>query len=547
MSLAGALGRLGREVRTSDASGTPAEPVFAAKTEPAAPPSRRVLSAEPGTYLVDSAELRERLALVSDEYGGSIELIVSSAHAMEPHVLTYEQRLKALRVSFKRRNATITEIAAIYASTAPAAAVTSDDTQEQRTMLRLIREAAGMGASDLKLIVNGDTCTVRYLVHGRGYNKHQLPAREGIELTRALYNSMLDQAGTQLNVLAEQDGQLRASFARAVGLAGARVATRPAKNRGFKLTMRLLPHDSDSGLTLERAGYSAAQVQDLLAMTERLQGVVILSGKTGSGKSTTLKLALEHLDERERGEVDIVTLEDPVEYDFRGVGIVQTPLIKDRDDPEDDRKAWPRGIANLMRHAPKIIMPGEIRDLASAIAAFDFAMSGHGVWTTFHAFSAEGILLRLDEWGLSRNLLLNPALVIGLVNQALVRVLCPQCKVPIKTRLGALPGAFAERVRTYTPVDGVYMQGPGCEACGQRGTRGRLIASEVIVPTEALMRAYAEHGALAARRFWARELGGVTKAAHVRTHIAAGLVDPAHAERDVDHLDADYRLLGVPT
>lgn len=507
----------------------------------------RVLSAEEGVYAIDSPELRERVALIADPLGGTPELVVSTAHVMEPHVLTYEQRLKMHRLTYTRRTATIAEISALYRSVANKIVVASDDTNEQRTMLRLIQEAADMGASDLKLIVDGDACYVRVLVHGRGYNKHELPAREGIELARTLYNSMLEQAGTQLNPLAEQDGQLRMKFARLVGLAGARVATRPARNRGLKLTIRLLPHDGDTAMTFESAGYEQVQRDDLLAMTERLQGVIILSGKTGSGKSTTLKLAMEHLDAREHGEVDIVTLEDPIEYDLRGRGIVQTPLIKDRDDPEDDKKAWPRGIANLMRHAPKIIMPGEIRDLASAIAAFDFAMSGHGVWTTFHAFQAEGILMRLDEWGVSRNLLLNPALVIGLVNQSLVRVLCPHCKLPIKDRLDTLQPAFAERVRTYTPVEGVYMQGPGCAVCNGRGTRGRLVSAEVIVPSEPYMRTYAEHGALAARRFWVRELHGLTKAAHVRKHIAQGLVDPAHAERDVDHLDADYRLLGVPT
>lgn len=506
----------------------------------------RILSAEQGTeYFIDHIALRERAVLIADPVGGSIQLVRSASHVMDSHVLTYEHKLKSLRTPYTTRNADVAEIARLWASVPKVETLGRDETRMQAQMLGYIRHAARRGASDLKLIINGNTCTIRELIHGRGYTRHTLPANEGRELAMALYNSMLDQAGVQLNDLAEQDGQLRPSFAHDAGLAGARVATRPAKNRGLMLTMRLLPHDGATHLTFESAGYLPQQKDDLLAMTECLQGVVVLSGKTGSGKTTLLKMCLEAVNDREDGEVDIITLEDPIEYDMQGMGIFQTPLVVNREDHDDIHRAWPRGIANLMRHAPKIIMPGEIRDVASAAAAFDFAMSGHGVWTTFHAFSAEGILLRLDEWGVRRELITNPALVIGLINQSLVRRLCPECKQPIKDHLDTLPAAFAQRVRKFTPIEGVYMKGPGCAACDHRGTAGRLVAAEVIVPDESFMRAYVDHGPLAARKHWAQNLNGMTKGAHVRAHITNGLVDPMHAERDVDHLDKDFRLLGV--
>jgi general secretion pathway protein E len=523
-------------------------PVFATKNFP------HVLSVEDGPYLVKDTKLREIACLLGSATRDEGRLMVSQAHALDPHVMSYEHRLKQAGFRYSRVQASPKEIAAVYAGTTEAGDGRADDTTQQKALLSIIADAAKMDVSDVKFVINGDWCHIRYIVHGRGRNVHQITAREGVQLVRTIYNSMLDGQGTSLNMLAEQDGTLRTEFAKLVGLAGARVATRPAKNNGLKLTMRLLPQERDGALTLESAGYTSEQAEALYGCTEQQQGVVLLSGRTGSGKSTTLRICLEHLDRREAGEIDIITIEDPIEYNYRGYdadnrggGIVQTPLVKNNDDPDDAKNAWPRGIANLMRHAPKIIMPGEIRDSASAIAAFDFAMSGHGVWTTFHAFSAEGILLRLDEWGVSRNLLLNPALVISLVNQSLVRRLCDTCKRPLAESLGEFTPAQRDRYTRFTPVIGVFVRGTdaNCPDCRGTGTAGRIIAAEVVTPTESYMQRYKDGGALAARRHWVHDLHGLTKVAHVRMHIAKGWVDPLHAERDVELLDHDHRHLEV--
>lgn len=516
-----------------------------------------VLSAEDGPYLVKDTKLRELVCLMADVNHTTGELLVSQAHQLAPEVTSYEALLKRNRFMFKRVLVTPREIAARYSETG-----SGDDNEdysvEQKRIVGYIIEARSMGAHDISMYINGAWCTIRYIIDGRGYNIHQIPAKEGLRLANALYHSMLEGTSTSLDIRAEQDGTLKNEYAAQAGVKGARVATRPGPVVGsLKLTMRLRGVNTGKSMRIEDGGYTPEQVDMIYGMTEHQQGVVIFSGPTNSGKSTTLQLALEHVDRREKGQLDIITIEDPIEDEFRGYdpdnrggGIYHTPLVKDNDDPEDAKKAWPRNIANLMRHAPKIIMPGEIRDFASAVAALDFAMSGHMEWTTFHAFSIEGILLRLDEWGVSRNMILNSQLIVGLINQKLVRRVCTECKVPLASvlndadevkRYGLTPKQI-ERFTTYLNVETAFISGekPTCKTCKGTGQKGRIIAAEVVVPTEEFMDAFRNGAAIAARRYWIQHMNGLTKLAHVIQHVNAGLVDPRHAEADVETLDRDH-------
>ncbi len=509
-----------------------------------------VLSDEEGPYQLKEDQVRSLVVLLATPTREEGLLLVSRTHAVDSNVMSYVARIRSTGLKFERRDVTQREIVEAYQRNTDSKKTRGDDeTTRQRAFLSLIEEAAKLGASDLKFIVGGEWTIIRYLIAGRGRNVHQLTASEGVLMIRTLYNSMLENQSTSLNLLAEQDGNLRATYAKQVGLAGARVATRPGRDKGLLMTMRLLPADKGSSPTLIDAGYLPQQAKTFLRCTEQKQGVVLLSGATGSGKTSTLKICAEHVDRREQGEIDIITIEDPIEqnlqgHDANGIGggIAQSPLVKDNDNPDDAARAWPRNIANLMRHAPKIIIPGEIRDKASAIAAFDFAMSGHGVWTTFHAFQAEGILMRLDEWGVSRDMLLNPSLVIALANQCLVRRLCDACKQPLSTIWNSLTAEQQHRFKTFTPVDGVYVatNDPNCPTCKGRGG-GRTIAAEVVEPDEAYMETFRNKGGLAARRHWVFEMGGITKTAHVLQHVAAGRVDPRHAEGDVSLLDFDHK------
>lgn len=502
---------------------------------------------------VNEPQLRERLCLLSNDAGEYV-LLVSKAHKDEHAVMSYETRLRRLlKINARVAHCTPDVIARAYA-TGHAASDAKDDTAERQWMLRILSAARDKGAQDVKFVVMANHCRVRYLISGRGYNLDPLSARDGWKLVRTLGNSMADLSGqskTSLNERIPQDGNLKTAFVDALGLAGVRISTRPEGDAGIQVTLRLQPKEG-AGKDFRESGYTANQVAQLHAFTENQQGMVIVAGKTGSGKSTLLKKLLEQIDVRERGELDIMTVEDPIEarmvgYDSgpggRGGGIVQTPLVTL--EGENPTAAWTRDMASLMRHAPRIIMPGELRDPASARTAFDIAMSGHLGMTTFHAFTAEGILLRLDQWGIDRGMLLNPSLVVGLAHQSLVRRLCDACKVPLGKVWNTLDPINKARYRAHTPVDGVFVAGtdPACPKCGGSGTKGRLVSSEIITPTIRFMDVYRERGALEARLYWMRDMDGLTRTEHVKLHIAAGMVDPRHADQDVDPLDKESNLL----
>jgi general secretion pathway protein E len=244
-----------------------------------------------------------------------------------------------------------------------------------------------------------------------------------------------------------------------------RVSTIPSQY-GERVVMRLLDRDA-TRLGLDRLGMSPRDAALFARMLARPDGMLLVTGPTGSGKTTTLYGALDHLNDRTR---NIMTVEDPIEYSVDGIGQMQV-------NPRTDL-TFARGLRAILRQDPDVIMVGEIRDRDTAQVAVESAMTGHLVLSTLHTNTAIGAVARLIDMGVERFLL--APMLVGVVAQRLVRRLCVECR-------RAEPATAADAGLVEGLVVGeVVHRAVGCPACHGQGYRGRSGIYEVVAMTKAL-------------------------------------------------------------
>ncbi len=347
----------------------------------------------------------------------------------------------------------------------------------------LLADAVNRRASDIHLEPEEGFIRVRYRIDGVLQQVSTLHKKFWSAIVvRLKVMSGMDITETR----APQDGRI------SVTVGGRTVDFRAAAQptiRGENMVLRIL--DRRSGIVpLDGLGLPEDQLTLLKMLMARPEGVILVTGPTGSGKTTTLYSILNY---RNDESVNIMTLEDPVEYAF--------PMIRQTSLGEAVKLDFATGIRSLMRQDPDIILVGEIRDEATAEMAFRAAMTGHQVYSTLHTNSALGAIPRLLDIGLKPGILAGN--IIGIIAQRLVRRLCPHCKAlyepsDIERRLlGAEPDA---------PLT-VY-QAQGCARCSNQGYRGRLAVMEIVRFDRELDDALAEgkslaelHAIVTAKRF----------------------------------------------
>jgi len=251
----------------------------------------------------------------------------------------------------------------------------------------------------------------------------------------------------------------------------------------------------NTNLTFEQIGLPES-VKELLF---KPRGLILVTGPTGSGKSTTLYACLNYINKPDR---KIITVEDPVEYQMNGINQVQVN--------KDIGLTFASVLKTLLRQDPDIILVGEIRDTETAEMAFSAAMTGHQVYSTLHTNSAIGAIPRLQDIGILPDILAGN--IIGIIAQRLIRRLCPQCKEPyqadeVECRLLGLQQGESG-VTIYRPV--------GCEVCRHQGYKGRLSIME-------LLKMNGDLDDLIARRVTAREIRSVALAAGFRPLVEDGV------------------------
>jgi len=301
-----------------------------------------------------------------------------------------------------------------------------------------------------------------------------------------------------------QDGRFRVRIAgREVDV---RVSLLPTAH-GERVVMRLLDRGS-AMLTLPELGMSPPQLELMQEVVTAPHGIVLVTGPTGSGKSTTLYAALMEVDRKNR---NVMTIEDPIEYQIEGVGQMQVqPKIG---------VTFAAGLRSILRQDPDIVMIGEIRDLETAEIAIQASLTGHLVFATLHTNDSLSAILRLQDMGLE------PYLIASSLNmvqaQRLVRRLCPHCRVRRRAKKGDWKMLDVSR-KDYAEVKYIYDAG-GCEQCMQTGYIGRIAIYEMARVSEDMRNAIHANKGLPEMRQIARAENMLTLRQDVARHVAAGV------------------------
>ncbi len=331
----------------------------------------------------------------------------------------------------------------------------SDDAPVVRLINALFLEAIKENASDIHIETQERRLVVRFRVDG--ILREVLEPRRGLApllVSRIKIMAKLDIAEKRL----PQDG--RVSLRVGGHEVDVRISTIPSQY-GERVVMRLLDRDA-SRLGLDRLGMSPRDQTAFEKLLARPDGILLVTGPTGSGKTTSLYAALGSINDRSR---NIMTVEDPIEYSVDGVGQTQVNARTDL--------TFARGLRAILRQDPDVIMVGEIRDRETAQIAVEAAMTGHFVLSTLHTNTAVGAVARLIDMGVERFLL--APMLAGVVAQRLVRELCPECSRP-----GAATAADRDLLDGAIAIGAPLRRAHGCPACLGLGFRGRTGIYEVV-------------------------------------------------------------------
>jgi general secretion pathway protein E/type IV pilus assembly protein PilB len=383
-------------------------------------------------------------------------------------------------------------------------------------MVRLVNamlvDAVKRGASDIHFEPEYAFLRIRFRIDGV------------LETVRSLHKTYMPGITVRIKVVSDmniaetrapQDGRLSLTLnGRPIDF---RVSTQPTIY-GENIVLRVLDREK-SIISLDRMNLSASAMERLGIMLARPEGILIVTGPTGSGKTTTLYSLLAQVNDE---TVNIMTLEDPVEYPLT--------LMRQTSVNEAARMDFANGIRSIMRQDPDIILVGEVRDKDTAEMAFRAAMTGHQVFTTLHTNSALGTFPRLLDIGVQPDIMAGN--IIGIVAQRLVRMLCPQCKeeyVPTpEDRI--LLGRAAERVS--------YLHRPvGCKHCDNKGYKGRSAIMEVLVMDGDMDELLARRATLKELRTAAMAKGFLPLADEGVQRVIDGVTSLAEVARSIDITD----------
>ena len=329
----------------------------------------------------------------------------------------------------------------------------------------IITEAVRLRSSDIHIEPMANRVRVRYRVDGVCRERDTIPKRmQGSVINRLKIMAGIDLAEKRL----PQDGRIKL-------MVGAeqidfRVSSIPGYH-GESVVLRILRTES-AKMGIGALGFEDDDYETFSRLIKRPNGILLVTGPTGSGKTTTLYAALNELN---RPDIKIITAEDPVEYNFTGMNQCQVN--------ETIGLTFPAILRSMLRQAPNVILVGEIRDLDVAEVAIQAALTGHLVFSTLHTNDAASAITRLIDMGVKPFLVASA--VQAVMAQRLVRVICPDCKVPLEN-----PDEGVLHALGFTPdeLDGkTIYHGKGCDSCGGSGYRGRLGIFELMVMNSQLM------------------------------------------------------------
>jgi len=370
--------------------------------------------------------------------------------------------------------------------------IAADDAPAVNIVNLIISQAVKQQASDIHIEPQENNLRVRFRIDGLLREVFSFPVYTHASIiSRIKIMSELDIAEKRL----PQDGRMKVHEAgRDIDI---RVSTIPTI-LGEKAVLRIL--DKQTGVfDISRLGFSIENFRLYKHLYTQPYGMILITGPTGSGKTTTLYSTLVELNTPDK---NIITIEDPVEYRLTGINQVQV-------NPKAGL-TFSSGLRSILRQDPNIVMVGEIRDQETADIAIRAALTGHLVLSTLHTNDAAGAITRLLDMGIEPFLVTSS--VLGVVAQRLVRTICPHCKRPDNTEVSIDRGLLEAKTAAMPPL----YRGEGCRHCHQTGYRGRMAIHEVLVINSKLRE-------LISRRAASSELAAAAKQAGMRTMWQDGL------------------------
>lgn len=466
----------------------------------------------------------------------------------------------------------------------------SGDNEIQQIAIDMIARAHKQGATDIHIEDKGSFVRIRFRILGMLKIDSELGAETGRRMIRVIYEHLgAAQDASSFDVNQALDARIVNKDFLPQGVFSVRIHAEPiecdgaANGVGTFMPLRLLCDTSGASGTLEqrlsKLGFTSEDVslvdaagntriaESQTGLFRRLankNGIVLISGCTGSGKSTVLAHCMEAQIE-ERPYDNFISIEDPPEKPIAGMHQIR---INSKEDQQrvGGISAYTRAIAGTNRDDADTVMIGEIRYADAALATIDVALSGNQVWGTIHASDAFGILQRLDVLLKATvaeplRMVCDDAVLSGLEYQRLIARLCPHCKRPLREKRDALPAALLARIERVMPHelifgdashDGIfYRNAEGCPHCANSGHPGlfrQTVVAEVIALDSHMLRLLRDGKKDDARSYWLSELKGMTYLEHARHYVASGIIDPAVAEDQLSMpLDYDCRAEVVQT
>ncbi len=330
-----------------------------------------------------------------------------------------------------------------------------------RLVNHIINRALELGVSDIHIEPRRHTVLVRYRIDGVLHDQESISIKlKAAIISRIKLMAKLDIAERRL----PQDGRIKIKAGQ--DEVDIRVSTIPT-HFGESIVLRLLNKENVS-LDLKKLGFDDALLKKFRSVISMPFGILLVTGPTGSGKTTTLYAALSEINTPDK---KIVTVEDPVEYQMDGINQVQVQ--------SSIGLTFAHTLRSFLRHDPDVMLIGEIRDGETAEIAVQAALTGHMVFSTLHTNDAAGAVTRLEDMGIERFMISSS--LVGVLAQRLVRKVCPNCSHRVKLSSEQLESLAMDFDVTADILSPEFLRGEGCKLCGETGYKGRLGIFELMI------------------------------------------------------------------
>lgn len=434
-------------------------------------------------------------------------------------------------------------------------AVTGEKSELHDVWDALLADGHALGASDIHLFASLGRCDIKFRIHGQLEDSGRTYTQAyGEALVTSMGNTMVDKGSTKKDIDFRQP--FTAAVTRTVGTSRLRLRfeSNPLEPDGVKLTLRLI----NIGVVATRRrptelGFSFDQEEQIKRMFGRSDGIILIVGPTGSGKTTSTAAFLQGWSDDNPGLL-LHTVEEPVEIRIRGAA--QMSVVR-----ETKKNVFADALSSLLRSDPDAISIGEIRDRETANLAVQAARTGHLTIATLHVNGPHLAFDRLEGEGISRRDLSSVGLIVGVIYQRLVPQLCESCKVKASNVDQAEHAEVLGRLATYiknhrsdlidTYLERVHFRNPkGCPDCRlgiRRGADGRTACASILVPRKNMLKAIRDGDSLGLVEKWRETIDpirpecmtGRTASEHARWKMTEGYISPVDVERTFEFLDED--------